>query len=236
MPVSRKFIARIKTALELKANASAASQMQRYMKSTMPFYGVKAPLLKQIIKQAIETHPFTSYQQWSDTVFAFWREAQFREERHSAILLTEAKQHLPYQTLDTLPLYEEMIVTGAWWDYVDPIASHRIAYLLKSYPKQIKPLMRAWSKDDDIWKRRTSIICQLLFKEETDLQLLYACIKPSLGSDEFFLQKAIGWALRQYSRYDLHEVQAFVETHQLQLSKLSIREALKNKDKILSAQ
>lgn len=235
MPVSKKAIAQIKSALKSNVDISAASRMQRYMKSSMPFYGVRAPQLKQITQQVVKEHPFSSYQQWHDTALTLWRQANYREERHVAILLTEAKQYLPYQTLDTLPLYEEMIVTGAWWDYVDPIASHRIAHLLKIFPKEMKPLMRAWSKGDDIWKRRTSIICQLLFKQDTDLTLLYACIKPSLSSEEFFLQKAIGWALRQYSRYDFHEVQNYVDANRDRLSKLSIREALKNKEKILSS-
>lgn len=235
MAVSRKLIANIKTALRSQANPAAAEKMQAYMKSEMPFYGVKMPVMKQITKQAIAEMPLDSFQQWHDTVLALWRTAKFREERHCAILLCEAKQYLRFQTLDSIPLYEELIVTGAWWDYVDPIASHRIAYLLKTFPTKVKPLMRRWSKGEDLWKRRTSILCQLLFKDNTDLKLLYDCIKPSLSSEEFFIQKAIGWALRSYAWRDLAEIIRYVDEHENKLSQLSKREALKNKAKILSS-
>jgi 3-methyladenine DNA glycosylase AlkD len=88
--------------------------------------------------------------------------------------------------------------------------------------------MLAWSKSADLWKRRTSIICQLGFKAETDLDLLYACIEPSLASREFFLQKAIGWALRQYAWTNPDEIHKYVRLNRAHLSALSIREALKN--------
>jgi 3-methyladenine DNA glycosylase AlkD len=88
--------------------------------------------------------------------------------------------------------------------------------------------MLAWSRSKDLWKRRTSILCQLGFKAETDLGLLYECIAPSLGSREFFLQKAIGWALRQYAWTDGAEVRRYVRLNRDRLSALSSREALKN--------
>ena len=116
-----------------------------------------------------------------------------------------------------------MIVTGAWWDVVDPIASHCVGKLLRKYPSHVGRTMRAWSGSRDIWKRRTSIICQLGFKQDTDLELLYACIEPSLDSKEFFLRKAIGWALRQYAWTDPREIQRYVRAHDSRLSPLSKR-------------
>ena len=127
-----------------------------------------------------------------------------------------------------MPLYEELIVTGAWWDFVDDIAAHRVGRILKDYPAVMRRKMLAWSQSKDLWKRRTSIICQLGFKSETDLELLYACIEPSLPSKEFFLQKAIGWALRQYAWTDAAEIRRYVRLHHGRLSALSRREALKN--------
>jgi 3-methyladenine DNA glycosylase AlkD len=125
-------------------------------------------------------------------------------------------------------MYEEMIVTGAWWDYVDAIAGHRLGLLLRRFPAPMRKQMLAWSRDQDLWKRRSAILCQLRFKGETDLELLYACIAPSLASREFFLRKAIGWALRQYAWTDPREVVRYVREHQAALSPLSRREALKN--------
>ncbi|HUP44807.1 MAG TPA: DNA alkylation repair protein, partial [Thermoanaerobaculia bacterium] len=133
------------------------------------------------------------------------------------------------QTLDALPMYEEMIVSGAWWDTVDVVAIHRVgACLLRDEPAKMKKTLRRWSKGDDLWKRRTSIIAQNTFKKETDLDLLYDCIAPSLASKEFFLRKAIGWALRQYAWTNPREVQRYVREHAAELSPLSKREALKN--------
>lgn len=130
--------------------------------------------------------------------------------------------------MEALPLFEEIIVTGAWWDYVDDVASHRLGEILRREPAAMKKAMLRWSKDDDFWKRRASIICQLGFKKETDLDLLYACIEPSLDSKEFFLSKAIGWALRQYAWTDPEEVVRYVRANEARLSGLSKREALKN--------
>ena len=86
-------------------------------------------------------------------------------------------------------MYEEMIVTGAWWDYVDAIAGHRLGLLLRRFPAEMRREMLAWSRSDDLWKRRSAILCQLTFEKDTDLDLLYATIEPALASKEFFLQK-----------------------------------------------
>ena len=127
-----------------------------------------------------------------------------------------------------MALYEELIVDGAWWDFVDGIASHRVGPILRAFPAPMKKLMRQWSRCGNIWKRRTAILCQLGFKQETDLKLLYDCIEPSLGEKEFFLRKGIGWALRQYAWTDPDEVIRYVREKGDALSPLSRREALKN--------
>ena len=125
-------------------------------------------------------------------------------------------------------MYEEMIVTGAWWDVVDDVATHRLSTLLRRHPKEMRREMRSWSRSENLWKRRSAILCQIPFKKETDLRLLYACLEPSLSSKEFFLRKAIGWALRQYAWTDPEEVARYVKENRTRLSGLSIREALKN--------
>jgi 3-methyladenine DNA glycosylase AlkD len=124
-------------------------------------------------------------------------------------------------------MYEEMIVTGAWWDYVDAIAAQRVGPILRAHPASLQRRMLAWSRSRDLWKRRTAILCQLGSGEHTDLPLLFACLEPSLGSPEFFLRKAIGWALRQYARTDPAQVRRYVAAHRDRLSALSCREALK---------
>ena len=121
-----------------------------------------------------------------------------------------------------------MIVTGAWWDLVDPIATHLLDKIHVREPRPMKRAMLAWSRSDDIWKRRASILFQIRRKEATDLEVLYACIEPSIGDKEFFLRKAIGWALRSYAWTDPKEIARYVEANEARLSPLSVREALKN--------
>jgi len=209
-------------------NPAKASGMQAYMKSTMPYLGIQTPELRTICKHMFAAHPIAAAEDWQATCLKLWREAEFREERYSAIGLTGFRLYRPFQTLKTLAMYEEMIVSGAWWDYVDAIASKRLGELLRSYPRQMRSTMLKWSRGRDMWKRRSAIICQLGFKGETDLHLLYECIQPSLSSKEFFLQKGIGWALRQYAWTDPAEILRYVRQHDSELSALSKREALKN--------
>ena len=207
-----------------------APAMQAYMKSAMPYHGVPTPLLRQVCKATFSDVAFSTGPHWRSQVLYLWRNARFREERYAALYLAGDRRARPFQTTSAMKMYEELIVTGAWWDYVDDIASHRVGPILKDYPAPMRRKMLAWSKSSNLWKRRTAIICQLGFKEGTDLELLYACIEPSLGSREFFLRKAIGWALRQYAWTDSAEIKKYVRLNRTRLSALSSREALKNID------
>jgi 3-methyladenine DNA glycosylase AlkD len=219
---------RLRTALRQAADPVKALMMQAYMKSEMPYHGVPTPLLRQIFMVAFAQVEFPTALQWQRQVLDLWRGAQYREERYAAMYLTRHKSARSYQTPSAMKVYEELVITGAWWDYVDEIASNRVGPILHDYPAVMRRRMLVWSKSSDMWKRRTSIICQLRFKEETDLALLYACIEPSLGSREFFLRKAIGWALRQYAWTDAAEVKRYVRRNRDRLNALSVREALKN--------
>lgn len=219
---------KIRAALAAVSEPARAPQMQAYMKSEMPYLGVTAPKLRRAVRDVFATYPFESATAWRADVLALWRSADVREERYAAIQLSGHRKAKAFQTLEALPMYEEMIVSGAWWDYVDEIAANRIGPLLAAYPKPMTKTMRAWSTSEDLWKRRTSILCQLAFKDTIDLELLYACIAPSMSSKEFFLRKAIGWALRQHARQDPAEVARYVAVHADELSGLSRREALKH--------
>jgi 3-methyladenine DNA glycosylase AlkD len=218
----------IRRALADHADAAKAAGMQAYMKSAMPYRGVMMPVQRQIWRQVFGAHPLPDEATWRSAVLALWREARFREERYAAIALTGDRRYRAYQTLETVSVYEELIVTGAWWDHVDEIASHRIGPLLAAYPRRMKQLLRHWSRDRDLWKRRTAILAQLTFKDRTDLTLLYDCIQPNLTDREFFIRKAIGWALRQYAWTDPSEIRRYVADHEHELNGLSRREALKN--------
>ena len=210
------------------ADPQKAPQMQAYMKSAMPYRGVSAPVLKRLCREVFAAHPLATASLWQRVVLELWRHASYREERYAAVLLTQAPAYRAFQTLSSVPMLEEMIVSGAWWDFVDTLASRNLGDILRAEPRRMKPLMRRWARDADMWKRRSALLCQLGFKRDTDLDLLYDCIEPNLSHKDFFIRKAIGWALRQYAWTDPKEVRRYVKANKDRLSPLSVREALKN--------
>jgi 3-methyladenine DNA glycosylase AlkD len=218
----------LREALQTIADPARAPKMQSYMKSEMPYLGVASTPLKATCKKLFTEHPVSDATSWRQDVLSLWRDAKFREERYGAIELAADKRAKKFQTIEALPMYEEMITSGAWWDYVDALASHQLGDILRAEPEAMKQTMRQWSTCDNMWKRRSSIICQLSFKKNTDLVLLVDCMTPSLDSKEFFLRKAIGWALRQYAWVDPKWVKKYVKDNEEKLSGLSKREALKN--------
>ena len=229
--LNTELIAAVREELARVADPVKAPAMQAYMKSAMPYLGVSTVPRRAALKSVFAGIDWPDSAAWQADVLALWRGATHREERYAAIELAAVKAARRFQRIDALPMYEEMIVTGAWWDYVDEIAGHRLWALLQNDRAAMRDTMLAWSIDMDMWKRRSSILCQLLAKNETDLDLLYACIEPSIGSTEFFLRKAIGWALRQYAWTDPDEIARYVAVNEGRLSGLSKREALKNEGK-----
>ena len=225
----------VRHALAANANSEKAEGMRAYMKSEMPYRGVQKPIRVKLLRQIFSSHPISEQSEWRETVLELWRDAEYREERYAALDLAGAKQYVEFRTYDTLPMFEEMVVTGAWWDYVDAVATHRLRELLERYPRGMSRRMRSWSRTQDMWKRRSSIICQINRKTETDVDLLFDCIEPNLSHDDFFVRKAIGWALRDLAWVDLETVEAYVERNYDRLSPLSRREALKNAEKIRAA-
>jgi 3-methyladenine DNA glycosylase AlkD len=221
----------VRAALIANADEKRAPAMQAYMKSEMPYHGVSAVPMRAICKRLFSPLVFPDFDAWEASVRALWDGARFREERYAAISLAGLRAAREFQTPHAMPLYEKMITEGAWWDYVDAIATHHVADILRTHRAPMTTLMKKWSRSDSMWKARTSIICQVLAKKETDLELLYACIEPSLSggaSKEFFIRKAIGWALRAYAWIDPSEVKRYVKKNESRLSGLSKREALKN--------
>ena len=200
----------IREGLRERADPAKAPDMQRYMKSEMPFLGVQKAGRVALARAVFPREPSL------DLVLTLWREAEYREERYMALALLERHGPAP------LSVYEELIVTGAWWDCVDAVATRPLGALLP----EVADTLRAWSVDADMWKRRSAIIAQVKRRADTDFALLTDCIEPNRSDREFFIRKAIGWALRAYAWVDPAAVVAYCESHEL--SGLSRREALKN--------
>ena len=199
---------------------------QTYMKSAMPFHGVGAVPFRAACRKVFAELELPDAVGFRREVLGVFRGARYREEMYAAVELARWKGAEPWRDLEALPVWEEMVLAGAWWDVVDPIASHLLGELLRKEPLAMKREMRAWARCGEIWKRRSAILCQLGFKGETDLGLLYGCIEPSFDSKEFFLRKAIGWALRQYAWTDPEEVRRWVCAHEERLAPRARRAAL----------
>ena len=227
MAANSELVSAIRSELARLADPERASQTQAYLKTDMPCYGVTVPLQRELVARAAAEFPLESFEDWRDTVLELRRGAEYREELGCAGFLAGQSRYRAFQTLAALPLYEELIVRGAWWDLVDDIATHRLGPLLLAYPEPMRKTMLAWSRDRSLWKRRSSIICQITLKQKTDLELLYACIEPNLGDGDFFIRKAIGWALRSLVYTDPDEVVRYVAEKGDRLSPLSRREALR---------
>jgi 3-methyladenine DNA glycosylase AlkD len=200
--------------------------MRAYMKSEMPYRGVPTPAQQQVYRAVLPRHPLASFEEWRDTVLGLWDMAEYREERYAALALVAYRRYAAFRTLDALPLYEHLIVSGAWWDLVDGVATHQVGELLRRFPREMRTVLIGWSRGSDAWLRRAAIICQVSFKHATDRELLFACIEPSLDERGFFLRKAIGWALREYAKTEPLAVVRYVRQHEARLSGLSRRVAL----------
>ena len=220
-----ELIARIRHLLREAADPRRAPGMQAYMKSTMAYLGVGVPAVRRLTRSAAEERPFHGVGELSATVRELWSTAQYREERYAATALCDTPSARTIRDASLIELYRELIVAGAWWDHVDEL-SHRVGELLAEWPARVRPVVARWIDDDDLWLRRCAIVCQLGAKSNTDRALLVDAITANAADRNFFIRKAIGWALRDYARTDPEWVRAFVETHSL--SPLSRREATKH--------
>lgn len=202
-----------------------AVQQQAYMKSTLPYYGVRLPEVRQIVRNVLRGHPLSTEHELTSVVQELWDGSTHREEWYAALAILMTPAHRKFRSPRLLPLYEHLIVTGAWWDVVDDIASHAVREQLLMHHDQVGPHVRRWATDKDLWCRRTALVCQVGVKEGTDTKLLAYVIEPNLADPNFFIRKGIGWALRDYSKTDAAWVRRFVEAHRSDLSPLSLKEA-----------
>jgi 3-methyladenine DNA glycosylase AlkD len=211
-----------------------AEAQRRYMKSAMSFHGISAAQLRAILRPVLAdpAYRIDRREEWEATVRVLWDGATHREIRYAAIALTGHRAYRLWQDPQTLGLYQHLITTGAWWDLVDVVAANRVGPILRVYPAQTAPRVRQWAVSDDVWLRRAAIISQLGAKASTDVGLLDECLEANLeGStfgSQFWVRKAVGWALRQHARTDADWVRQAVARYGNRLSGLSRREALKH--------
>ncbi|WP_025667922.1 DNA alkylation repair protein [Aquimarina megaterium] len=206
------------------ANAKEAIRMEAYMKNRFSYYGIKAPVRKSLLKDIILQYtPTLTHDNVISIANVLYKKSQ-RELHYCAMELVDRFLKKEYNIGD-IDFIEQLITTNSWWDSVDFIAKHILGKYLLQFPNQIHPVIENFSNSDKMWLNRSAILFQLGYKDQTDYQLLCSLCEQHKSSNEFFIKKAIGWALREYSKVNPDAVVNFITN--TKLKPLSEKEGLK---------
>lgn len=214
----------LKKIYEQNANPAQAIPMKKYMRDQFEYLGIKSPQFSALLKDFIKQNGLPPLDKLDVISRDLWSLPQREFQYAATSLIGRLENKLEPEFITTL---EYLLVTKSWWDTVDTLAGSAVGTHFKRFPKVREKYLEKWRKSDNFWLRRTTLLFQLGYKKETDFDLLCEIIHENLGSDEFFINKAIGWALRQYAWTNPAPVKKFVKTTK-ELRPLSQREALKN--------
>ena len=211
----------IKREFEAREDTANAAAMSKYMKGLFDFYGLPAPKRKEVYSGLIKAEKRAKTIDWDFLDRCY--EDRHREFQYLVYdYLLALKRYVAYEDITRIKRY---IITKPWWDTVDFLC--KVIGDVGLREPRVKALMVDWSKDENIWLRRAAIEHQLGLKDKTDTKLLEQVIVNNLGSSEFFVNKAIGWALRDYAKHDLAFVRGFIDQYKDKMDSLSIKEASK---------
>jgi 3-methyladenine DNA glycosylase AlkD len=217
------YVASLKTLFEQNADPVQAAPMKKYMRDQFEYLGIKTPKNVALQKEFFAEHGFPELSELENVLRDLWSLSQ-REFQYVAVgLLGRFDKQIPAKFIKTI---EYMILTKSWWDTVDTIAGGIVGVHFRRFPDVRANYLAKWRASDNFWLRRTTILFQLNYKKETDFDLLCEIICENLNSKEFFINKAIGWSLRQYARVNPKAVTKFVKS--TALHPLSTREAMKH--------
>ncbi|MCG7408634.1 DNA alkylation repair protein [Paenibacillus sp. ACRRX] len=210
-------------AMKANADPEKAAAMSKYMRGQFPFFGIPQPKRKELFRSHIRTYGKPAS---ADVLLAAVEVLWAYEERELAYVAMELLEGgLKLLELSHIHRIERCILTKSWWDTVDGLASHTVGGVMSRYSDDCRHYAGRWIGSDQMWLNRTALLFQLKYKGKTDRELLAAAIAAHVESKEFFIQKAIGWALREYAKTDPGWVAHYVEQHELM--PLSRREAVK---------
>lgn len=218
-----RFLNALEEAFKFYADAERAVAMSAYMKNLFPFYGIPAPLRTELSKATIKQHPISNYNTLQELVLEMWQKSE-REWQYTAILLLSSYKKL--WSTEMTGLLKELITHKSWWDSVDGLTGNCVSPFFLKFDSLKPKILEEWENSGNMWLIRACIIHQLPYRQKTDTDYLTSVVLKNNYSKEFFIQKAIGWSLRQYAKTDAAWVKDFVEVNFLM--PLSKREALKN--------
>lgn len=217
-----EFINTLESEFARNSNPQVASEQEKYLRGRFECYGLKTTLRREVQKPFLEKAFLPEKATLTDLVTILWQKPQ-REYQYFAQEL--AAKYLKQQEKHDIELYEYMVSHKSWWETVDFIATKLMGNYFKVYPSSRHDFVNKWIASGNSWLQRSALLFQLKYKQELDEELLTLTINPLLGSEDFFINKAIGWILREHSRTNPSWVLDFTE--QTALSTLSHREALK---------
>lgn len=200
-----------------------AAWSKNYMRNQFEFLGIRTPIRRKITKEFFKEFGIPTKENLPDVIFLLWEHPQREYQKAALDLLEKVKKTL---TPEDMPWLSSLIVSKSWWDTVDELSPHIMGHMFKAYPELLSQYADKWIMDENFWLQRTAILYQLKYKNTTDEERLFRYILYRAESEEFFVQKAIGWALREYAKTNPSAVKEFVASNQLK--PLSKREALKN--------
>jgi len=218
------YLAKIKKIYAANADATIAMGAKAYLLNQFEFYGIKTPLRRKICKEFYKAHPVKDHNELSSIIKDCFAAPQ-REIHYFAIELLG--YHHKLWSKKTIPLIEWMVTHQSWWDSVDSTNSFVISKFFMKFPETIEITTSKWNNSSNQWLQRMSLLFQLTYKKKTNITLLSQYIENCQLEEDFFIRKAIGWALRAYAYTDSKWVVQFIKAHP-QLSNLSKREALKH--------
>lgn len=218
------YVRALKELFESHADPVSAAPMKKYMRDQFEYLGIKTPLRAALQKEFIQANSLPPLNELDAIVRGLWSLPEREFQYTATSLLGKLERSLEPGFISTV---EYLILTKSWWDTVDTLAGNTVGTMFKTFPQVKKKYLAKWRKSDNFWLRRTTLLFQLGYKDETDFDLLCDLIHENLGSEEFFINKAIGWALRQYAWTEPGKVRKFVKATK-ELNPLSKREALKN--------
>lgn len=209
-----------------------AVEMMAYLKTEQPMLGIGEPARRPAFKEMTLRYPPKNGSEYRANVCALWeagrRPGGFREMQYAALWYAEHFDE--HHDAAQFPLWRRLVVEGAWWDLVDWVATRLVSPIVKKHRAKSMVVMKRWIEDEDLWVRRAAVLCQLGHKEATDEGVLFDFCLKRAEEEDFFIRKAIGWALREYAKVNPDSVKAFLESNQGKLSALSVREGGKHLD------
>lgn len=214
----------LQTDLRSIADAERVPKMEAYMRDQFAFLGVTSPERKAVQKPLMQAAKKADIDEVLDIADLCWSLEEREFQYVGCELLRAQAKRMAASDLDRL---HRLITTKSWWDTIDGLASHPVGTLVRNHP-ELTETMDAWIDDDNFWVARTAILHQLRYKQDLDEQRLFGYVVKRAGDTEFFIRKALGWALRDYARVAPDAVRSFVREHEDQLSGLTKREALKH--------